>query len=67
MLKTSFPFSVAMNKLVFNEESSMLYSFGGFGSSGQNYKLKLNKENFLEVKDWEEFERKHTAIVTATN
>ena len=52
MLKTSFPFSVAMNKLVFHEESSMLYSFGGFGSSGQNFKLKLNKENLTDVKDW---------------
>ena len=67
MLKIFYPFNVAMNKLVFHEEASMLYSFGGFGSSGQNFKLKLGKESLIEGEDWQEFERKHTAIVTATN
>jgi len=43
MLKACYPFNVAMNKLVFHEETNMIYSFGGFGSSGENYKLKLGK------------------------
>jgi len=67
MLKTSYPFNIALNKLVFHEETNMVYSFGGFGSSGQNYKLRLDKGNFIEGEEWKEFERKHTTIVTATN
>ena len=48
MLKICYPFNVAMNKLIFHEETSMIYSFGGFGSSGDNYKLKLGEGDFLK-------------------
>jgi hypothetical protein len=67
MLKICYPFNVAMNKLIFHEETSMIYSFGGFGSSGDNYKFKLGKEDLSDCENWKEFERKHTAIVMATN
>jgi len=52
MLNICYPINVAMNKLIFHEETSMLYSFGGFSSSGDNYKLKLGKGIFLEGENW---------------
>ena len=39
----------------------MLYSFGGYGSAGQNFKLK-----FKEGEEWQELERSHLALVSSS-
>ena len=49
-----------MNKLTYRKKGNMLYSFGGYGSSGQNFKLK-----YSEGEQWEELERSHLALVTS--
>jgi hypothetical protein len=40
-----------MGKLIYKEKENTVYQIGGHGSVGQNFKLKLQKEN-----EWEEFE-----------
>lgn len=49
-----------MNKLIYRKKGNMVYSFGGYGSSGQNFKLK-----FEEGEEWSELERSHLALLSS--
>lgn len=56
-----FENTIAMNKLLYRKQKNMLYSFGGYGSAGQNFKLKME-----EGEEWEELERSHLALVSSS-
>lgn len=56
-----FEQTIAMNKLLYRPSKNMLYSFGGYGSAGQNFKLKME-----EGEEWSELERSHLALMTSS-
>jgi hypothetical protein len=50
-----------MGKLIYREKEKTVYQIGGYGSVGQNFKLKLENG-----KEWEEFERSQASILPAS-
>lgn len=56
-----FEQTFAMNKLFYRPEANMLYSLGGYGSGGQNFKLKMEAGE-----EWEELERSHIALMPSS-
>lgn len=48
----------AMGKLVYRPKANEVYSIGGYGSGGQNFKKKMGKSA-----TWDEFERSHVALL----
>ena len=53
-----FDQSLAMNKLVYRKDQNILYSIGGYGSEGQNFKLKMESGE-----EWVELERSHIPLM----
>lgn len=51
----------AMGKLIYRSKKDTLYSFGGYGSGGQNFQVELNSG-----KEWEEYERSHIALLSSS-
>ena len=56
-----FENTIAMNKLLYKGDKNMLYSFGGYGSAGMNFKLKME-----EGEEWQELERSHLALISSS-
>ena len=50
-----------MGKLIYRSNKDMLYSFGGYGSGGQNFQVELSSG-----KEWEEYERSHVALLSSS-
>ena len=56
---TTFDDQLAFNTLVYRQADNIIYSFAGFGSAGQNFKLSLSdSEN-----KWEPMEKTHSTLV----
>ena len=43
MSQFEFENTIAMNKLLYKSSTNMLYSFGGYGSAGMNFKLLMEE------------------------
>ena len=61
MSEFEFEQTFAMNKLIYRAGINTLYSFGGYNSSGQNFKLKMDAGE-----EWQELERSHLALMPSS-